>query len=92
MERAASFLEKSAASRHSIAKTVVERFIRDECVILVHGLSRAILAVLKEASSCGKRVTVYVAECRTPARNFGRDMAKRITDIGVSVKVCEEEQ
>lgn len=87
MERADAFLEKSATSRQSIAKTVVERFIRDECVVLVHGLSRVILAVLEQASNCGKRMTVYVTEARTPARNFGWEMAKRLTDIGLSVQV-----
>lgn len=42
MERAVAFLKRSVESRQSIAKTVVERFVRDESVVLVHGGLRVV--------------------------------------------------
>ncbi len=87
MERADKFLERSSSSRKAIGKMLVDRFLRDGTVVMVHGLSRVILAVLQLAHERGKRLTVMVTECRTPTRNWGWEMAQRITEIGLSVEL-----
>lgn len=56
----------------------------------VHGLSRVVLEVLRQAAERGKRLRVLCCECRTPTRSWGHEMATRVaqeTGFPVSVVV-----
>ena len=76
--RAQKFVERTLVSRAAIGKLFVDRILRDGQSILVHGLSRVVLEVLRQASGRGKRLHVYCTECRTPTRVFGQEMADMI--------------
>ncbi len=74
--RAEKFLGRAEQSRESIGRVMVDRILRDDLTILVHGLSRVVLEVLRQAWERGKRLNVFVAECRTPNRSWGKEMAE----------------
>ncbi len=74
--RAEKFLGRAELSRESIGRVMVDRILRDDLKILVHGLSRVVLEVLRQAWERGKRLNVFVAECRTPNRSWGKEMAE----------------
>ena len=77
--RAKKFLDRTLVSREAIGKLFVDRILRDDQTILVHGLSRVVLEVLRQASDRGKRLQIICTECRTPTENFGKSMADSIT-------------
>ena len=68
VERGEVFLEISLRSRERIT-AVAEPFIRDGAVVLVHGYSRVVLAILLHAAK-SKNFSVVVTEGR-PANGSG---------------------
>jgi len=63
LERGEQFSLQSANSRASIAE-LVDRFIADGKVLLIHGFSRVVHAVLLHAAARGKNFSVVVSEGR----------------------------
>lgn len=43
--------------------------------------------MLQLACERGKRLRVLVTECRTPTRNWGWEMAKRVAELGMPVQL-----
>jgi translation initiation factor eIF-2B subunit alpha len=63
IDRGDQFAQKSQASRAKIAQ-LADRFIRDGAVVLTHGFSRVVQALLLHAASQGKQFRVFVTEAR----------------------------
>ena len=91
LDRAEKFLERSVVARTNIGKIVVDRFLIEGMSVLVHGLSRVVIEFLHQAADAGLGLKVFCAECRTPTRNWGWEMARRITkQTGYEVSlVCD---
>lgn len=57
---------------------MAQTFFRDGMVVMTHGYSRVVLAVLKEAAGKENRITVIQTESRPGMSGF--NMAKRLTE------------
>jgi translation initiation factor eIF-2B subunit alpha len=76
IERGNTFAETSLKARAKIAE-LGECFIRDGSVVMTHGNSRVVMALLKRAAAQGKHFSVVV-RC-TGLRVGGRDSQQRDT-------------
>lgn len=81
IERGKTFSAVSMQARERIAE-LGQRFVREGGVVLVHGFSRVVLALLKEASLAGKHFSVVVTEGR-PNPNSGCRMAEVLISYGI---------
>eukprot|EP00002_Diphylleia_rotans_P020058 TRINITY_DN3886_c0_g2_i1.p1 TRINITY_DN3886_c0_g2~~TRINITY_DN3886_c0_g2_i1.p1 ORF type:complete len:319 (+),score=75.64 TRINITY_DN3886_c0_g2_i1:56-1012(+) len=84
IERGHIFTEASVLSRSKIA-ILGEKFIRDGFVLLTHGFSRTVNAVLVQAIENGKRFKVIVTESRPNSE--GQKTADVMKGLGVPVTV-----
>jgi len=80
IERGKTFSAISMQAREKIAE-LGQRFVREGGVVLVHGFSRVVLALLKEATRAGKQFTVMVTEGRPNAS--GCRMAEELIRVGI---------
>eukprot|EP00823_Brevimastigomonas_motovehiculus_P005766 TRINITY_DN4330_c0_g1_i1.p1 TRINITY_DN4330_c0_g1~~TRINITY_DN4330_c0_g1_i1.p1 ORF type:complete len:338 (-),score=62.10 TRINITY_DN4330_c0_g1_i1:54-1067(-) len=70
IERGTRFAKISAASRQEIAE-LVDRFIRDNQVVLIHGFSRVVCSALIFAAKEGRKsFSVYVTESRPDCAGY----------------------
>lgn len=84
IERGHRFAETSLKARAKVAE-YGDGFVRDGSVILTHGLSRVVVAVLKQAAAQGKHFSVVVTEGRPD--NAGLSTAKLLAEVGIPVTV-----
>jgi translation initiation factor eIF-2B subunit alpha len=84
LERGEQFSLQSANSRHAIAE-LVDRFIADGKVLLIHGFSRVVHAVLRHAASRGKNFSCVVTEGRP--NNDGYHAAAELLAVGIPCKL-----
>lgn len=82
IERGEWFAQMSLTSRKKIA-ALADRFIRDNQVVLIHGFSRVVLAVLLHAARKGKNFKVVCTEARP--NNAGYDAARELIKEGIPV-------
>jgi translation initiation factor eIF-2B subunit alpha len=82
VENGRVFAERAKASREKIAQIGLP-FVRDDDVILVHGRSRAVSALLLHAASKYIRFRVYVTEARVSKQ--GNLMARILRENGIPV-------
>lgn len=87
IDRGDQFARKSQASRAKIAQ-LADRFVRDGAVVLTHGFSRVVQALLLHAAAQGKQFRVIVTEARpgdpTPT---GYLTAKKLQSANIPVTV-----
>uniref|UniRef100_A0A7S2RH27 Translation initiation factor eIF2B subunit alpha n=1 Tax=Rhizochromulina marina TaxID=1034831 RepID=A0A7S2RH27_9STRA len=88
LDRGERFAEMSATSRSSIAR-IGHPFVKHNSVVLTHGKSRVVTAVLKEAAKAGKQFSVIVTEC-SPDRVGLLEQARAIADAGIPVTVVSD--
>jgi len=86
IDRGDQFAQKSQASRAKIAQ-LADRFIRDGAVVLTHGFSRVVHALLLRAASQGKRFRVIVTESRPGDPPSGYKTAARLQQAQIPVTV-----
>lgn len=82
IERGIHFADTSTRSRQTIAE-LGARFIRNGCLVLTHGHSRVVLAILQRAVAQGSHFSVVVAEGRPDGT--GITMAKALDEMGIPV-------
>ncbi|KAL6073924.1 Translation initiation factor eIF-2B subunit alpha [Balamuthia mandrillaris] len=87
IERGESFREKALLSRSKIG-ALADRFMHDGLVVLTHGFSRVVLAVLLRAQSFHKHFTVVVSESRPDA--VGTLTARRLQEAGIPVTLTTD--
>jgi len=80
LDKLEKFKKMTIITRLEIAN-YTERFITDDSTILVHGYSRVVLAILRNAAIKNKRFRVIVTECRQD--QAGVRMLKELGTIGV---------
>ncbi|XRB13028.1 translation initiation factor eIF-2B subunit alpha [Pseudoscourfieldia marina] len=83
--RGEQFTEVATAARARIAKRGAT-FIREGAVVLVHGFSRVVLAVMEHARRSGKSFRVVATEARPD--NAGYRMAEALRTRGVDAAVA----
>lgn len=86
LSRGEGFVAMAAQSRTRIAQLGL-RFVRDEeaMVILTHGFSRVVLAVLLHAAARGRRFTVLVTESRPEC--LGHNTARALQEAGIPARL-----
>lgn len=84
LERGALYGTKSASAKKTIARLCLD-FVRDDCIILVHGFSRAILAVLFHAAENHRRFSVVITECRPACE--GLHAAQQLLARGIPCRI-----
>eukprot|EP01099_Mayorella_cantabrigiensis_P002201 TRINITY_DN1970_c0_g1_i1.p1 TRINITY_DN1970_c0_g1~~TRINITY_DN1970_c0_g1_i1.p1 ORF type:complete len:245 (-),score=55.03 TRINITY_DN1970_c0_g1_i1:341-1075(-) len=84
VQRAERFLQIASGSKRKIAQ-LGQGFIRDGVVVLVHGFSRVVTAVLLHAASQNKRFSVIATETRPSLEKSppSLGMASRLADSGI---------
>ncbi|WIA14590.1 hypothetical protein OEZ86_013078 [Tetradesmus obliquus] len=82
IERGKQFADTSIRARATIAE-LGARFIRPGCVLLTHGMSRVVLALLQRAVASNINFSVYVTEGRPDGT--GQAMARELDKLGVPV-------
>jgi len=82
IERGEWFAQMSLLSRIQISK-LVNRFIRDGQVILIHGMSRVVMSVLLHSAQQGKHFSVLVTEGRGDCA--GIEAAEELMRHGIPV-------
>lgn len=87
VENGRLFVQRAKQSRQRIAEIGLP-FIRDDDVILVHGRSRAVSALLRNAANHYVRFRVYVTEARVSAQ--GSLMANILRKHGIPVCVIAD--
>lgn len=80
IERGSHFAETSKNARQTIAE-LGSRFVRNGSVVLTHGHSRVVFALLQRAAAQGTYFSVIVTEGRPDST--GQTMAKALDDINV---------
>lgn len=80
IQRGNHFAKTSVRARATIAE-LGARFIRSGATVLVHGYSRVVLEVLRQAARRGSRFSVIVTEGRPD--NTGLNMARALDDVSV---------
>ena len=82
IERGNTFAATSLKARAKIAE-LGECFIRDGSVVMTHGNSRVVLALLKRAAAQGKHFSVVVRCCAVhpPSRTSARAEAPRASQV-----------
>lgn len=83
--RGEQFADVAAVARERIAKRGAT-FIRDGSVVLVHGFSRVVLAVMEHARRTGKTFRVVATEARPD--NAGYRMAEALRVRGIEAAVA----
>jgi len=84
LERGEQFSLQSANSRTTIAE-LVDRFIADGKVLLIHGFSRVVHSVLRHAASRGKNFSCVVTEGRP--NNDGYHACAELLSVGIPCKL-----
>ncbi len=79
---ASRFVERINEAKIRIGEIGSKR-IRDGDVILTHGFSTTVLAILKKVAEEGKNIRVFVTEARPEFE--GRKMAQKISELGLPV-------
>jgi len=79
---ASKFVERINEAKSRIGEIGSKR-IRDGDVILTHGFSTTVLAILKKVAEEGKSVHVFVTEARPKFE--GREMAQKTSELGLPV-------
>jgi translation initiation factor 2B subunit (eIF-2B alpha/beta/delta family) len=87
INRGEQFTRKTELSRKRISR-LGEPFIRDDSVVLLHGFSRVVLAVLMEALEKKKRFKVILTESR-PESNCQRTL-ERLLQKQISVTLIPD--
>lgn len=84
LQRAERFFQISSGSKKKISQ-LGQAFIRDGMVVLVHGFSRVVTAVLLHAASQNRRFSVIATETRPTLEHPppGLGMASRLTSSGI---------
>lgn len=80
IQRGNHFAKTSVRARATIAE-LGARFIRSGATVLVHGYSRVVLEVLKQAATRGSRFSIIVTEGRPD--NTGLNMARALDGVGI---------
>lgn len=80
IQRGNHFAETSIRARQAISE-LGARFIRNGCVVLVHGHSRVVLALLSRAVAQGSHFSVLVTEGRPDGS--GLTCAKALSEMGI---------
>ena len=84
IDRGNKFAEISSNARATITQ-LGGRFIRDGTTVLIHGISRVVIALLQHASNQGKRFNVVVTQA-SPG-TAGIQCAKALEQSGINVKI-----
>jgi len=79
---ASRFVERINEAKNRVGEIGSKR-IRDGDVILTHGFSTTVLAILKKVAEEGKSVHVFVTEARPELK--GRETAQKISELGLPV-------
>jgi len=82
--RGEQFAKMSINGRKTISG-LVDRFISDGKVILIHGNSRVVSGVLLHAAQKGKHFSVIVTEGRPDSQESGLQAASVLSDAGIPV-------
>ncbi len=80
LSRGEKFLQIAAQCRHKIS-LLADRFLRDGAVVLTHGYSRVVMALLLQAAARHKRFRVIVSEARPD--NAGYKTIRRLSAAGI---------
>lgn len=84
IERGNQFADTSTRARATIAE-IGSRFIKQDSVVMCHGFSRVVLALLQHAVSQGVHFTVIVTEGRVA--EAGLEWARKLAPLRVPVSV-----
>lgn len=84
IERGNQFADTSTRARATIAE-IGSRFIKQDSVVMCHGFSRVVLALLQHAVNQGVHFTVIVTEGRVA--EAGLEWARKLAPLEVPVSI-----